>query len=67
MELLTNVYEDITENEIKTGTEFDDLAEAELIEWLRRGTIFQKYIPFAPPSFHSSSLLLPPSRPFLTA
>ena len=25
------------------GTDFDDLAEAELIEWLRRGTVFQKY------------------------
>ena len=41
--LLTSVYHDITHREIKTGTEFDDLAEAELIEWLRQGTVFQKY------------------------
>ena len=30
------VYHDITHREIKTGTEFDDLAEAELMDWLRQ-------------------------------
>ena len=42
-QLLSSVYHDITHREIKTGTEFDDLAEAELVEWLQRGTIFEKY------------------------
>mmetsp|Transcript_44627 Transcript_44627/g.111102 ORF Transcript_44627/g.111102 Transcript_44627/m.111102 type:complete len:592 (+) Transcript_44627:37-1812(+) len=42
-ELLEGVYNDIANNEIKTGTEFDDLAESELMNWLRQGTVFQKY------------------------
>ena len=27
----------------KTGTEFDDLGESELMEWLQRGTVFNKF------------------------
>ena len=37
--LLSAVYHDIVHREIKTGTDFDDLAEAELVEWLRQGTV----------------------------
>jgi hypothetical protein len=33
------VYHDITHREIKTGTEFDDLAEAELMDWLRQVSV----------------------------
>ena len=40
---LTVVYNDITHREIKTGTDFTDYAEDELIEWLHRGTEFEKY------------------------
>ena len=42
-ELLESVYEDISSHEIKTGTEWDDLGESELMEWLRNGTVFSKY------------------------
>jgi hypothetical protein len=38
-QLLANVYHDITHREIKTGTEFDDLAEAELMDWLRQVSV----------------------------
>ena len=38
-QLLSNVYHDITHREIKTGTEFDDLAEAELMDWLRQVSV----------------------------
>ena len=34
--LLEEVYTDIQTNEIKTGTEFDDLAESELMTWLQQ-------------------------------
>ena len=42
-QLLSSVYHDIVGQEIKTGTEFDDLAEAELMDWLRQGTQFEKF------------------------
>ena len=36
---LSPVYEDISSHEIKTGTEWDDLGESELMEWLRNGAV----------------------------
>ena len=42
-ELLEAVFDDIQAQEIKTGTEFDDLGESELLEWLARGTVFKKF------------------------
>eukprot|EP00966_Prymnesium_polylepis_P126865 2934030-Prymnesium_polylepis.1 len=33
----------VATNEIKTGTEFDDLAESELMAWLQQGTVFKKF------------------------
>uniref|UniRef100_A0A7S3AS00 Rab-GAP TBC domain-containing protein n=1 Tax=Haptolina ericina TaxID=156174 RepID=A0A7S3AS00_9EUKA len=42
-DLLESVYDDIVNKEIKTGTEFDDLAESELMNWLQQGTVFKKY------------------------
>ena len=33
----------VATNEIKTGTEFDDLAESELMTWLQQGTVFKKF------------------------
>ena len=38
-EMLMKVYDDVASSEIKTGTEFDDLAENELVEWLGRGRL----------------------------
>jgi len=57
-ELLESVYEDIASHEIKTGTEFDDLGESELMEWLRNGTVFSKYSfsRLAPSRSHSCRL-----------
>ena len=44
------VYEDISSHEIKTGTEYDDLGESELMEWLRNGTVLSKSNPTPTPT-----------------
>jgi len=57
-ELLESVYDDIVSHEIKTGTEYDDLGETELMEWLRNGTVFSKFSfsRLAPSRSHSCRL-----------
>ena len=48
--LSPTVYEDISSHEIKTGTEYDDLGESELMEWLRNGTVLSKSNPTPTPT-----------------
>ena len=48
LSLTLTVYEDISSHEIKTGTEYDDLGESELMEWLRNGTVLSKSNPPLP-------------------
>ena len=49
-ELLESVYEDISSHEIKTGTEYDDLGESELMEWLRNGAVLSMSNPTPDPT-----------------
>ena len=50
LSLSLTVYEDISSHEIKTGTEYDDLGESELMEWLRNGTVLSKSNPTPTPT-----------------
>ena len=64
---LSPVYEDISSHEIKTGTEWDDLGESELMEWLRNGTVTStsnpdpNLIPDPTPQPHRPYFLIPSS------
>jgi hypothetical protein len=60
---ISPVYEDISSHEIKTGTEWDDLGESELMEWLRNGTVLSTSNPVpnhTPDATPMPSLRLPP-------
>ena len=64
---LSPVYEDISSHEIKTGTEWDDLGESELMEWLRNGAVLStsnpdpNLIPDPTPQPHRPYFLFPSS------
>ena len=64
---LPPVYDDISAHEIKTGTEWDDLGESELMEWLRNGAVLStsnpdpNLIPDPTPQPHRPYFLIPSS------